>query len=245
MKSQTATQILYDDPNSFFRASKAVALTEKTGASLKTIKPKFEDTKQALATSSRVMQFINELDGIDTRMKYITQNMVNMPQYTPFIIGTIENSSREILKYIGMAEASMRALKNSTTISQEDLQQIYALLMSISESDDAIRHDAEIGEIDDAILESTTFAKMMSGLSKMYTSIITFINLKQTGQNNLVQTQTPAAEAFDEIPPPEEELVEEPYVGAGRRSVGASSGHFKVLSERARQIQAQPYKRFI
>ena len=237
MKSQTATQILYDDPNSFFRASKQVALHEKIGASLKTSKPRFEDTKLALATSSRVMQFINELDGIDTRMRYISQNMINN---VPFLVGTIENSAREVLKYIGMANSSMRALKNSTTISQEDLQQMYSILVETAASIDGIKHDADIGEIDGVILNSPTFNKLMNTLDKFYGTISNFISIKQTGNNNIIGPAQP----FDEIPPPEE-MVQEPYIdGGNRRILGASSGHFKVLSDRAREIQGYQYKRF-
>jgi hypothetical protein len=221
MKSQTSTQILYDDPNSFLRASKRVALYEMQGSKLKTTKPFIEDVKLGMETSSRIIAFINDLDAVDTRFKFISTNLTDVQ----FHAISIETTARELLKYVGLCKASLRVLKKSTTIQQEDLQKVYSITESLYTTLDEIQNEISIGEVDDILIQSATFQKMLNEVDILVKSIIQFINIKNqdTGLNLNIEPALP-------------DLQPEEFVGGS---------HFKVLSSRMRDIQKNPYKRFI
>lgn len=230
-----STEILYNDPNSFFRASKSVYLHDMQGSSLKTKKPLIEDVKLGMETSSRIIQFINDLDAVDTRFKWISQNLTDVQ----FAAITIEVTIRELLKYVGLCNASLRALKKSTTIQPEDLQKIYSISESIYDTFDEIKNAIDITNnpeeqnniIDDILLHSATFQKMMNEVHKLVLSCNDFIQTKNVDTNLNIQTLP--------IPIDQQELLPEGFVGAGRGS------HFNVLSSRVRDIQKQSYKRFL
>jgi hypothetical protein len=227
------SEVLYDDPNSFLRASNTVFLHDMQGASLKTKKPMIEDVKLGMETSSRIIQFSNELDAVDIRFKWISTNLGQVQ----FGAITLETTMRELLKYIGLCNASLRSLKKSTTIQAEDLQKIYSIAESLDDTHDQIKNEISIGDVDDELIQSSTFQKMMQDIEKLVLSCAQFISMKNIDSNVNIQ-QTPIVVNQD-LP---NDLEPEPFVG-GRRCFGGS--HFRVLSSRVRDIQKEPYKRFI
>jgi hypothetical protein len=224
------SEVLYDDPNSFLRASKTVFLHDMQGSSLKTKRPLIEDVKLGMETSSKVIQFINELDAVDIRFKWISTNLTDVQ----FGAITLETTMRELLKYVGLCNASLRSLKKSTTIQAEDLQKVYSIAESLDDTHDQIQNEISIGEVDDILIQSSTFQKMIQDIEKLVLSCAQFISMKNVDSNVNIQ-QTPIVVNQDDLEP-------EPFVG-GRRCCGGS--HFKVLSSRVRDIQKEPYKRFI
>lgn len=223
------SEVLYDDPNSFLRASKTVFLHDMQGSSLKTKKPMIEDVKLGMETSSRIIQFINELDAVDIRFKWISTNLGQIQ----FGAITLETTMRELLKYVGLCNASLRSLKKSTTIQPEDLQKVYSIAESLNDTHDQIQNEISIGDVDDELIRSSTFQKMMQDIDKLVLACSDFISMKNVDTNLTIQT-APLVNQDD--------LEPEPFVG-GRRCFGGS--HFKVLSSRVRDIQKEPYKRFI
>lgn len=223
------SEVLYDDPNSFLRASKTVFLHDMQGSSLKTKRPMIEDVKLGMETSSRIIQFINELDAVDIRFKWISTNLTDVQ----FAAITLETTMRELLKYVGLCNASLRSLKKSTTIQAEDLQKVYSIAESLNNTHDQIQNEISINEVDDELIQSSTFQKMMQDVDKLVLACSDFISMKNVDTNLTIQT-TPIVNQDD--------LEPEPFVG-GRRCCGGS--HFRVLSSRVRDIQKEPYKRFM
>ena len=229
-KTPDTSQVLYDDPDSFLRASRTVFLHDLQGSSLKTKKPIIEDIQLGIQTSSRIIQFINELDAVDIRFKWISRNLTEVQ----FAAITIETTARELLKYVGLCNASLRSLKKSTTIQPEDLQRIYSIAESLYDTHDEIQNEIRIGEVDDVLLQSSTFSKMMQDVDKLVLSCSDFISLKNLDTNLDIQLGQPRDVIPAAIPP--EEMQPEEYIGGS---------HFRVLSSRVREIQKQPYKRFM
>jgi hypothetical protein len=243
MKSKTATQILYDDPNSFFRASKTVALHELQGATLKTKKPSIDDVKESLVVESKMIALINEVQAIDTRFTWLSQNFGQVQ----FGMISLEVTMREILKYIGLATASLRIVKRYKTIPQDDLQSVYSTAENIYDTFQNIKNMKDTDQLQPEIENSPTFNRLMESIAKLVASINTLVQTQLATTSTTIETRP-----VDDIPPPEppvqDELEAEEFVGGMRcygGQLGASSGHFKVLSSRAREIQRHPYKRFI
>ena len=246
MKSATATKILYEDPNSFFRASRTVALRDLVGSTLKSIKPRPMDTKLEMISSTKITELVNNLDAIDTRLKFISQHTV----VANFNFGTIETSAREILKFMGVCNSLMRQLKPAATIlPQEELQQIYSFTQSIYDSLDSIVLDISQNEANEAFIQSSTINKLVEFVGRFIGSLQQFMKLKNISGGDFATELFPdpilPPQYPDEIPEPEGPIGDDDEIIGGRRGFGADTGHFRVLSDRFRQIQKAPYKRFI
>lgn len=248
MKSATATKILYEDPNSFFRASRTVALRDLVGSTLKSIKPRPMDTKLEMISSSKTIELVNNLDAIDTRLQFISQHTV----VANFNFGTIEISAREILKFVGGCTSLMRQLKPaSIIIPQEELQQIYSVTQSIYDSLDSIVLDISQNLANEAFIQSSTINKLVETIGRFISTLQQFMQLKNVSGGDYATRLFPdpilPPQYLDEIPEPEPEgpAGNDNEVIGGRRGIGADTGHFRVLSDRFRQIQKAPYKRFI
>ena len=239
MNSKQATKILYDDPNSFFRASRNVALHELQGSTLKTKKPSIDDVNESLAVEAKMITLINEVEAIDTRFKWLSGNLDEVQ----FAMITLETTMREILKYIGLSNVSLKVIKRAKYVPQEDLQKLYAATESIYDTFQNVKQLKDTDQLQPEIINSSTFNKMMNSISKLVASINNVIQTQLATTSSSIETGL-IPQIIDEIPPPEAaELQEEEYIGAGR--YGASSGHYKVLSSRVREIQSHPFKRFI
>ena len=246
MKSATATKILYEDPNSFFRASRTVALRDLVGSTLKSIKPRPMDTKLEMITVTKTTELVNNLDAIDTRLKFISQHTV----VANFNFGTIEVSAREILKFIGVCTSLMRQLKPaSIIIPLEELQQIYSVTQTIYDSLDSIVLAISQNQANDEFIQSSTINKLVDNISRFIRTMQQFMQLKNVSGGDISTVLFPdptlPPQYLDEIPEPEGPVVDDAEVFGGRRGLGADTGHFRVLSDRFRQIQKAPYKRFI
>jgi hypothetical protein len=227
MKSQTATKILYDDPNSFFRASRRVALHELQGATLRTKKPSSEDIKQGLISSSILISLLNDLDAIDTRLiPVVSMITAQPPVYMPIELTGMDSKITEILKYIGLSSGDIKRLKKSTSpLSEEDLSAITTIMEAIIEKFTDIMSVDVVPE-NQELLNSPIVLKLETELRKMLDQLKQLVELKTSsirpGESPMEQPN------IDEIPPDME-----------------GAGHFKVLSSRMRHIQKSNYKRFL
>lgn len=267
MDSKQRTKILYDDPNSFLRASKTVSLHELQGSTLKTTKPTTMDVKMGMITSSKIIELINNLDAIDTRLDWVSDNL-GIDMYYAQVEGTL----REIVKFAGLSQQNLRALKKSSQISAEDLVAISNLQSSISDSLERLvgidfnPDDMGPQAYDDVqrLVNGTTYTKVIQSIDKLRRDLFDFVNVK----NSSTQTPIGTLPAVPPGPPPGPPPVLEPddwvpghpdndedgleyydaLQGMGRYrggSLGAQSGHFRVLSNRASKIQSSPFKRFL
>lgn len=192
MKSSVATKILYDGPDSFFRASKIVAQKALSGATMKTTKPREADIQANILISARSIELINQLEDFDTLVRGIAENFINNNN-APF--GTTDKYAKEAIKIIGRVNASMRALKTAT-LPIEDLQQMQAVMAGIFDSIDQIPLDTG----------NLTVDKMLAGSDKLILDVKQFLDVKR----GFMITTAPI---MDNIPAPE------PAVGAGRFNV--------------------------
>jgi hypothetical protein len=219
-------------------------LHELQGATLKTKRPSIDDVKESLVVESKMIALINEVQAIDTRFTWLSQNFAQVQ----FGMITLEVTMREILKYVGLATASLRIVKRYKTIPPEDLQSVYSTAENIYDTFQNVKNMKDTDQLQPEIQNSPTFNKLMDSISKLVASINTLVQTQLATTSTTIETRP---EAVDEIPPqepPVDELQPEDYVGGMRYyggQLGAPSGHFKVLSSRAREIQRHPYKRFI
>ena len=246
MKSATATKILYEDPNSFFRASRTVALRDLVGSTLKSIKPRPMDIRLEMISSAKITELVNNLDAIDTRLKFISNHTV----VANFNFGTIEVSAREILKFIGVCTSLMKQLKSASIIlPQDELNQIYSFTQSIYNSLDSIVLDLSQNNANEAFVQSSTINKLVEFIGRFINTLQQFIQLKNISGGDITNELFPnpilPPQYLDEIPEPEGPVGNDDEIIGGRRGLGADTGHFRVLSDRFRQIQKAPYKRFI
>ena len=263
MNSKQRTKILYDDPNSFLRASRTVNLHELSGATLKTTKPTTMDVKMGMITSSKIIELINNLDAIDTRINWVNLNL-GIDMYYAQVEGTL----REIVKFAGLSQQNLRALKKSSQISADDLIAISNLQSSISDSlewlDNIDFNPDDMGPqaYDDVqrLVNGTTYTKVIQSIDKLRRDLFDFVNVKnsstQTPIGTLPGDLQPEPYLEEDIPgpppgnPDDEDGLQyyDALQGMGRYrggSLGAQSGHFRVLSNRASKIQSSPFKRFL
>lgn len=263
MNSKQRTKILYDDPNSFLRASKTVNLHELQGSTLRTTKPTTMDVKMGMITSSKTIELINNLDAIDTRINWVNLNL-GIDMYYAQVEGTL----REIVKFAGLCQQNLRALKKSSQISAEDIIAISNLQSSISDSlEQLVGIDFNPDELgpqayDDVmrLVNGTTYTKVVQSIDKLRRDLFDFINVKNSSTQTPIGTLPavdlqPEPDLEDDIPGPppgnpDDDGLEyfDALQGMGRYrggSIGAQSGHFRVLSNRASKIQSSPFKRFL
>jgi hypothetical protein len=204
------------------------------------------DTKLEMITVTKTTELVNNLDAIDTRLKFISQHTV----VANFNFGTIEVSAREILKFVGVCTSLMRQLKPaSIIIPLEELQQIYSVTQTIYDSLDSIVLAISQNQANDEFIQSSTINKLVDNISRFIRTMQQFMQLKNVSGGDISTVLFPdptlPPQYLDEIPEPEGPVVDDAEVFGGRRGLGADTGHFRVLSDRFRQIQKAPYKRFI
>ena len=71
MDSKKRTQILYDDPNSIFKAGKKIYLHDLQGSTLSSKKPFPNDINAGLKTANLVVTLISKLTTINSILDYI------------------------------------------------------------------------------------------------------------------------------------------------------------------------------
>jgi hypothetical protein len=204
------------------------------------------DTKLEMISTTKITELVNSLDAIDTRLEFISQHTV----VANFNFGTIEVSAREILKFTGVCTSLMRQLKPaSIIIPQEELQQIYSLTQSIYDSLDSIVLDISRDQANEAFVRSSTMSKLVETIGGFISTLQQFVQLKNISGGDIAAELFPdpiiPPQYLDEIPEPEGPVIDDDEIIGGRRGFGADTGHFRVLSDRFRQIQKAPYKRFI
>lgn len=267
MNSKTRTRILYEDPNSIFKANKKVFLHELQGSTLKSKKPLPDDIEAGLKTADIVSKLIRAMSSLQTIVDYFYSvfNDAEGVRYGTF--STNQQSVKDGSSLIGIIKGLIKQLMKvpQDSFSEDD---IFAILQAYQDMNEKIQYViSEINNRDNRpIMEPFFFGSVFSGFIKKMQSLFSALQqlLPYTNISGSIQNIAPnaIADVVREFPPeqPDAEYPDdfqalddeypddfEPLDGAGRRRgrLLRGSGRYKVLSNRAHIIQSQPYKRFL
>ena len=253
MDSKRRTQILYDNPNSIFRANKKIYLHELQGATLKTKKPTPNELDAGLKTSEQMSMLITNLEKLKTIIDYFygvifdTEGFRNASASTsaPFIrdgISTIQKNRRIVKTLMKLPRSNF---------NEDDIFSITNILDYIVTTYEyiATRLD-EVAPIMESYFSGKLFTTFIDELAKLvgdFQALLPYMDISgkiQAMDVRIIDHPQPEADFQDapEGPPPDEDPLDldpapAPYMGAGRFNT--------VLSGRVRQIQRFPYKRFL
>lgn len=230
MDSKKRTKILYEDPNSIFKAGKKIYLHELQGSTLRSQKPFPTDINAGLKTSNLVVTLISKLTTINSILDYI---------YSTIVVDEIPVTPSAFIPYLKEGNTLSVSLKShisdllkmpQSTFKEDDVFSINSLYSNIKETLEQID---EIGqnvpmENLNPILVSRPFVSFFEKMLKLLKQLEELIPYMSG-----ISSASVSSPNIDEIPEPEPEPVLD---GAGR---------FNVLSKRMQKIQIQPFKRFL
>lgn len=238
MDSKTRTRILYEDPNSMFKANKRVYLHELQGSTLKSTQPFPNDITQGLKTSELVVTLISKLTAFTSITDYI---------YSTLVVNEIPLTPVSFMAYIKDGNSLSVSIKNLITkllkmpqsaFKEDDVFSINSLYTSIKTTFEYLEemYDNVPGDEIGQIMTSVTFGSFYDKLSEVVNRLEQLIQQLTGSSNVIVREFNPNVEAADvEFQDAQEGPPE--LVGAGRFN--------RVLSSRIRKIQKVPYKRFL
>jgi hypothetical protein len=247
MDSKTRTRILYEDPNSIFKANKRVYLHELQGSTLKSAKPFPNDITEGLKTSEILVTLISKLTAFESISDYIFSTIVaqDLPVTGVTIIpylkeGTVLSTSikTQITKLLKMPQS---------TFNEDDVFSINSLYSSIKTTFEYLKDiyrdvpGYDVEELMRTVLFGSFYDKM-NNIIKQLEQLIPYMTGVSSVSTSLFNPNVEAADVeFQDV----EEGPIDGLEGAGRCRLLRGSGRYKVLSDRAHVIQSQPYKRFL
>lgn len=253
MDSKRRTQILYDNPNSIFRANKKVYLHELQGATLKTKKPTPNEIDAGLKTSEQMSMLITNLEKLKTIMDFFYGALFDVEGFR----NVSSNTSVPLIKDgMNIIQKNRRIIKTLLTLprsnfNEDDVFSITNILDYIVTTYEYIANQLHhLGPFFESYFSGNFFTKFIDELAKLvvdFQALLPYMDITGKIQaRDVRRIDHPQAEAdfqdAPEGPPPDEDPLDldpapAPYMGAGRFD--------KVLSSRVRQIQRFPYKRFL
>jgi len=228
MDSKKRTQILYDDPNSIFKAGKKIYLHDLQGSSLSSKKLYPTDINAGLKTANLVVTLISKLTTINSILDYI---------YSTIVVDEIPVTPSAFIPYLKEGNTLSVSIKShisdllkmpQSSFKPDDVFSINSLYSNIKETleqIDEIGANVPIENLNQLLVARpfVSFFEKMSKLLKPLEELLPYIS-------GIPSTEISRPNQIDEIPEPE------PLVGAGR---------YKVLSSRIRKQQQSPFKRFL
>lgn len=261
MDSKQRTKILYDDPNSIFKANRTVYLHELQGSTLKSKKPLPEDVNAGMKTSDSMVKLISKLSQLQVIVETFF-SVFNDPAgmqyfaYTPSNQNIKEGSSL-VTSIIGLIKQLLKVPQSS--FNEDDIFSILRLYQDINEKMQYITN--EIMTTHPGIMEQfflgtpyQSFHKKIQSLFDSLDKLIPYANISGVSLPDINNVQPyappiPEEENFQDAQEPPNDLEPAPPLeeGAGRRRRirQLGGGRYHVLSNRVRVIQQQPYKRFL
>lgn len=246
MDTRKRTQILYDDPNSVFKAGKKIYLHELKGATLKSGKQFPDDIKSDLESQDLMSSLIRDLSQIQNIIEYFYTAMYE----EPMLINAFSLSSiRDANKILGYMDSTFKKLMKvkPETFNEDDIFSLVGFFTDLNNKIQQIaNYDENVEEpFQEQFYNQSKFLVFMSKIGTMLNKLrifIEYINVNGIYFTNLSQQNIPSLipPRGEDIPPPPDyppdEEADDEMEGAGR---------FKVLSKRIRKQQVQPFKRFI
>lgn len=255
MDSKTRTRILYEDPNSIFKANKRVYLHELQGSTLRSKQPLPNDIDAGLKTSELMVKIIKSMSSLQSIIDYF-YSMVELEGQRLGSNSVSQQYIKEGSSLIGTIQGVIKQLLKSpqNSFSEDD---IFTILQAYQDMNEKIQYMIEaINDLDRRpILEpfflSSTFENFYKKLKSLFSALdqlVPYANVSGISIPDINGIQP--YEQLDEAEVQDDEFqdaVEPPELdGAGRRPrLLRGSGRYKVLSDRAHVIQSQPYKRFL
>jgi hypothetical protein len=248
MDSKKRSKILYDDPNSMFKANRTVYLHELQGATLRSKKPLPNDIDAGLKTSESMVKLIAKLSQLDVIIEQFF-SIFNDPEgmryfsYTPSGQSIKEGSS--LIASISVLIKQMLKYPQSS-FSEDNVFAILQLYQSMNEHTQYISN--EIMNTPREIMEQfflgtpyKSFHKKIQGLFNLLDQLLPYSNVSGISLPDITGPQPIEDDGeFQDAqePPPD-------YDGAGRKRMYGSGRYNNVLSTRMSKIQQHPYKRFL
>lgn len=259
MNSKKRTQILYDDPNSMFKANKTIYLHELQGSTLKTRKPTLIDINDGLKSSELMSKVMSKLSNLDSIMEFFTGPLQFGIQPT-----FIKDASMIITSILPIIKQLMKSKR--TSFNEDDVFSIKTMLDDIVDKRDAIitrQYGPGLNNL---------FAKFINNLNTMFQAfgqLLPYMDITGKIQSmDVIPIENPQAEEDfqdavegppdypDEIENPDDfiENDDEPpplipdYVGlepGPPPPIIWGRGRYRVLSNRMSKIQQHPFKRFL
>ena len=229
MDSKKRTQILYDDPNSIFKAGKKIYLHDLQGSSLSSKKLYPTDINAGLKTANLVVTLISKLTTINSVLDYI---------YSTIIGDELPLTPSAFLPYLKEGSTLSVSIKShisdllkmpQSSFKPDDVFSINSLYSNIKETlqqIDEIGQNVPMENLNPIFVARpfVSFYEKMLNLLKKLEELLPYIS-------GIPSTERSRPNRINEIPEPEPVLD-----GAGR---------YKVLSSRIRKQQQSPFKRFL
>ena len=227
MDSKKRTQILYDDPNSIFKAGKKIYLHDLQGSTLSSKKLFPSDINAGLKTANLVVTLISKLTTIRSILDYIYSTVVvnEIPITPAALIPSLKEGSTISVSIKSHIKDLLKMPQS--TFKEDDVFSINSLYSNIKETlqqIDNIGANVPLLNLND-LLVSRIFVSFYDNMLKL---------LKQLDQ--LIPYMSGVSSASVSSPNMVDEIPEPDLDGAGR---------YNVLSKRMQKIQIQPFKRFL
>lgn len=233
MDSKKRTQILYDDPNSIFKAGKKIYLHELKGATLKTTKQFPEDISIGLKGADLLSSLIVKLQQINDITNYFYDGISNINFYQVYNLVSVRNNNKLVNESLNIINKLSKLPK--TVFNEDDVYSLLSVFTDIKETIELIMENPEF--TDTPYYRSRDFMSFVDNTLKLLQSLNDFILSLGVSTGTSVGTEQPQPQPV--IIQQEEPIDLEPappLEGAGR---------FRVLSHRIRKQQPSPFKRFL
>jgi hypothetical protein len=260
MDSKKRSKILYDDPNSMFKANRTVYLHELQGSTLKSKKPLPDDINVGLKTSESMVKLIAKLSQLDVIIESFF-SIFNDPagmQYMAYSpnITNIKEATALITSSSVLIKQMLKSPQSS--FSEDNVFSILQLYQSMNEHMQYISN--EIMNTPPQFMEQfflgtpyKSFHKKVQGLFNLLDQLLPYANVSGISLPDITGPQPIDPPDNDDEGVPDYEVAP-PLEGAGRRCMYGSArrgattqgaGRYNVLSTRMSKIQQHPYKRFL
>ena len=254
MDSKKRSKILYDDPNSMFKANRTVYLHELQGATLRSKKPLPDDINVGLKTSESIVKLISKLSQLQVIVDMFYSVFYDVTGERSFTYSPTGQSVKEAVGLITSSNALIKQMLKApqSSFSEDDIFSILQLYQDLNEKMQYIT-ESIVNTNPISILYSffhetiyKNFHNKMKGLFEQLDKLLPYANIAGIPLQP-IQAPQPIeddAEFQDAQEPPLDYDQAPPLEGAGRRRM-YGSGRYNVLSTRMSKIQQHPYKRFL
>lgn len=247
MDSKKRSKILYDDPNSMFKANRTVYLHELQGATLKSKKPLPDDINVGLKTSESIVKLISKLSQLQVIVDTFYSFFFDVAGERSFTYTPTGQSVKEAVGLITSSNVLIKQMLKApqSSFSEDDIFSILQLYQDLKEKMQYIT-ESIVNTNPRSVLYSffhgtiyNNFHNKMNGLFEQLDKLLPYANVSGIP----LQPIQPPQPIEDVQEPPVDYDPAPPLEGAGRRMYGC--GRYKVLSSRMSKIQQHPYKRFL
>jgi hypothetical protein len=258
MDSKKRSKILYDDPNSMFKANRTVYLHELQGSTLRSKKPLPDDIDAGLKTSESIVKLISRLSQLQVIVDMFYSVFFDADGERAFTYSPTGQSVKEAVGLITSSNVLIKQMLKApqSSFSEDDIFSILQLYQDLNEkmqyiTESIVNAHPKRGRVLYSFFYGTiykNFHNKIKGLFDQLDKLLPYANISGISLPDITPPQPieDDGEFQDAQQPPEDYEVAPPLEGAGRhRRSMCGSGRYNVLSTRMSKIQQHPYKRFL